>query len=514
MRFRWRRRSPSNPNAAGGTAFGDEVAAACAWLHRREVKVDGVVGGRWGWMQDVPSEYQNTAEVLVGLNAAAQLDEATFTRAFEYLRESLTDPKCNVRDHGWVSLALRQLAPRGGAEAELLRKELNDWLACQQNDDGGWGTRKDELSQVPTTALTVQALRGTHPERRRRGIEWLVDAQHKDGSWALVGRESAGTTDPSGETAHLDERAQRVIRRTRTEPNAACTAFGVIALLDDAPEDHDARLQKAARWLLRNRIQRRGDDASTGGWMIFRERGIRANQWYTFRHFSTAWALIALTRLRGGEFATTREALEALDYMLGLQDPLVRSDNVIQQGGGWRTAPDGDPYTWSTVNAIMTLTELGPYIDPPGGKRTVGVLLEEMRQRHLRVAFLHTFGPHRIVANAHTALAVAIPITLVSGLWIWAEVRAGDPRWLVFVLATVAIVIVAVPWSALVALYRHPEDPRFGAWLGAAIGVIGLIATVLGTALFAVPAVVTHSAPPRTVTVTVGSPASKRPSIP
>ena len=53
------------------------------------------------------------------------------------------------------------------------------WLIANQNDDGGWGARRETPSSIEETALATEALLDAGPEARaavNKGLEWLVQS--------------------------------------------------------------------------------------------------------------------------------------------------------------------------------------------------------------------------------------------------------------------------------------------------------------------------------------------------
>lgn len=459
-------------------AFSVELNAACEWLLQARPLRDDEPLARWGWLQDVPPNAQNTAEVLLALSESGRASDAIVDEASKYLIASLDDSDCNVRDRGWVA---RGLSPFVDGRAELQEALLRcrDWLVDEQNDDGGWGDRRGETSLVPTTALAVEALGDHRSDVTDRAVVWLAKAQHASGGWSLLAEGQDAQPVPSD--GFGPSRAQE-IRRSQTDPNAACTAFAMLALL--ASDAESRRVDDGARWLLSTRNARRPGVRTSGGWPVFRERGIRAGEWYTFRHFSTAWALLALTRSLGSEFVRSQDALQALDYLLLLQEEQVRARDAYIEGGGWRCSPDGEPYTWATVNAVEALSAMGRELDPISGRRRVEALLEDMRRRDLRVSYTR-IGDRLFAFNLRSAVLAAVVVTLLSAAWVWAETRASDSPIFSYTLFVVALCIVAFPWSLVLAIRRSPESPAIGrAYLGA-VSVVALIAGTAAAIVFA-----------------------------
>jgi hypothetical protein len=204
------------------------------------------------------------------------------------------------------------------------------FLLASQNADGGWGYAPGQASTVEATAAVVMASQGdaSLAEARDRALQWLRGAQHRDGGWGLnagdpeSGWETAwavlalaGAADGDAarrgadwllavepqefEDAMLAE-AREVLaidvsltgwpwlpgQASWVEPTAlALLALSVLPEAD-APA---ARLDEAVRYLTDRRC-------AGGGWNFGNPVMLGAS--LPPRAHPTAWALMALTRLR------------------------------------------------------------------------------------------------------------------------------------------------------------------------------------------------------------------------
>jgi squalene-hopene/tetraprenyl-beta-curcumene cyclase len=168
------------------------------------------------WLQDVPFADHNaildpscadlTGRVLELLGAIGHpRDDIRIHRALTFLR------KTQESDGSWIGRwgvnylygtwqVLRGLAAIGIDMRQDWLVRARDWLESCQNEDGGWGETGASYDdpklkgQGPSTASqTAWALMGLlaalqpgeHPARKsiRRGVEWLMARQSKDGSW-------------------------------------------------------------------------------------------------------------------------------------------------------------------------------------------------------------------------------------------------------------------------------------------------------------------------------------------
>jgi hypothetical protein len=59
-----------------------------------------------------------------------------------------------------------------------------DFLLESQNQDGGWGYRRQAMSYVEPTAAVLIALPDS--DARRRGRDFLLSLQHSDGGWGIA----------------------------------------------------------------------------------------------------------------------------------------------------------------------------------------------------------------------------------------------------------------------------------------------------------------------------------------
>jgi hypothetical protein len=95
--------------------------------------------------------------------------------------------------------ALRLLVKvRAGGPAKILQPEIDQFLARQNKEDGGWGQLRDGPSDAYATgqALYVLSLAGVKNDRAevRRGVTFLVATQREDGSWPMTSRAHPGAT--------------------------------------------------------------------------------------------------------------------------------------------------------------------------------------------------------------------------------------------------------------------------------------------------------------------------------
>lgn len=336
-----------NPKAA---LFHKEISCAVKWL----MEIQDQVEHGWGWLQHIPPNEQNTAEVICAiLSQDFLLDKTVINKLSLSIKKYLLEPTGTAKitfDWAWVLKALLSIEQnkdlfKDTIEIEVLQQAKNccvNWLIENQNVDGGWGDCKGDFSSVSRTALVLNVLcltsRGTeHYSRIFPHIEqaenWILRMKgRRDGGWGNIRKEDI----------HKHHEQYKVISQDNIEyqylPNPACTSYVILALKTLNPIKYKQLIKDAAIWLIKQQNK-------TGSWKIFFEIGFREGKIYTFRHFSSVWAMEALLASEVVDFQDN-VILDGLEYILDLQDPIC---------GGWRTSKDTDPFTWASCNVIELL---------------------------------------------------------------------------------------------------------------------------------------------------------------
>jgi squalene-hopene/tetraprenyl-beta-curcumene cyclase len=120
--------------------------------------------------------------------------------AFEFANDNYPD----TDDTAEVILGLSRVEHPDAARVASAVQLAVDWTAGMQSRDGGWGAFDadntsalvaklpfcdfGEVTDPPSADVTAHvvemlATEGVHPERRERGVQWLLDHQEPDGSW-------------------------------------------------------------------------------------------------------------------------------------------------------------------------------------------------------------------------------------------------------------------------------------------------------------------------------------------
>ena len=130
---------------------------------------------------DRPRLARATARALTFLKKTQRADGSWVPLWFG--NEHAPDDENPLYGTAMVVSALREVAEADEPGAAALGRRGAEWIACAQNDDGGWGGVCGVVSSTEETALAVEALAGTeHVGAFQRGVEWLV-SRVESGAW-------------------------------------------------------------------------------------------------------------------------------------------------------------------------------------------------------------------------------------------------------------------------------------------------------------------------------------------
>lgn len=226
------------PTTLALMALANHPGGACAQVVEQGLRTLGtwlVTDARGSWLPASPSTTHDTARVLEGLRHFPCGQAATAAARWLFARQSTTPGFWGGRPEragGWCF------------------GRVNPWLT--DTDD---------------TAIVLHALRAFRPldpAGWRRGVDWLLAAQGRDGGWAgftkdygSLCRTIAAITDPA------------VAASVRPDADITARALIVLAALDNDADDPDGRIRSAvargARFLWR---QRRPDATWPGHWWV------------------------------------------------------------------------------------------------------------------------------------------------------------------------------------------------------------------------------------------------------
>jgi len=332
-------------NMASNGLFEEEIGKAVEWLK----SIQDPQKRGWGWLQHIPPGVQNTSEAILALLDAGESVNSDYI--LDAVKFYLLNPENEARitrDYAWICFALievkNKLCKLDSTTHKDLLSDINqaiencvNWLKENQSEEGGWGDEKGSNFYVYKTSIAIRALiRSCNLcDEVEKGKNWLLKNQNKDGGWSS---ESEGIS-----LVSEGEMSKDLVKKVEAEifSNPASTAHAILALLEypSGAIKFRKEIKQGIRWLLRDQ------DPLTGSWKVFRETGIKDSRWYTFRHFSTAWAITAIVKSGERDFEDTN-ILNALSYLLKQQDEEV---------GGWRTSEETYPFVWATHNAIHAL---------------------------------------------------------------------------------------------------------------------------------------------------------------
>jgi hypothetical protein len=215
--------------------------------------------------------------------------------------------------------ALWALLEAGRTPERLAVRDGIAWLEQTQQDDGGWRPSVNAgEAQVSATAGAVRILaRCDRPAAAEHGAAWLRAAQRRDGGWGATS--SSGFSSP------------------------AYTAHAVLALLATGTPASDPAVRRACGYLEETfRAQEDEPWAPISANTVVDEKNASR---LDFRHFSTPWALAALSS--AGRDLTDPTVWFGTHRLLGLQEVT----------GAWRcqlTAPDAFTI-WAVHDALFAL---------------------------------------------------------------------------------------------------------------------------------------------------------------
>lgn len=427
-----------------------DLREAATWLKR--VYSESPPG--WGWVQHIPPNAQNTAEVLLALLSLPERDPSP---EFPDVVRSCVEHNlvnCNrsaTRNLAWATRALIEVRRQNAYEAaDTLDGSIGsglDALRQLQNPDGGWPEVADEPSQVTWTALTLMLLGGELPEDSvAAATDYLEGAQRSDGGWPLW------TMSPDEVEARFKDHPRMIASASsQVNSNAACTAYAVLAL---GRRSRNYRAQKrGVAWLIAHIDEH-------GRLPLFQQVSVIESEVSTFRHFSTCWALQAILAV-DPQFVFNDRVASLVMYLLGLRD---------QATGGWRASEDSDPYTWATCNAIYAMRSVLQALQRVNPDMFL-VLAQWHRFRELAASSWFEVRGHRLSVNASAALAIAVLTTVICALA--TALLFGHAFPIEFVGIPIFVVMAALPWLVYL---RVGHGLSWGSGVGwvAAVGSVAI----------------------------------------
>jgi squalene-hopene/tetraprenyl-beta-curcumene cyclase len=394
-----------------GVRDAQQTQEAARWI-RSQQRSDGT----WATFYDGPGDLSTTVEAWVALRLAGDPPDAPhMSAAADFVRSAGGLEHSRVFTRIWLALfGLWPWRDLPTIPPELVLLPARSPVSIY--DFGCWARQTvvplavvaalrpvrplpfgvDELRNAPGPGPAAPAPRGravVNPLRRwaiRRAVAWVLERQEADGSWggiqppwvySLLALDVAGY--PLGSPpmragiAGLDgftvrERTpQGWVRRLEACQSPVWdTALALTALLDAGVPADEEDVRRAARWLVGEEIQVRGDWAvrrphlAPGGWAFE-----FANDTYPDTD-DTAEVVLALRRVRpAADEAHRLDAAvdRAVTWLLGMQC----------RDGGWGAFDADNTATWLRR---LPFCDFGEVIDPPSADVTAHIV--EMLAHH------------------------------------------------------------------------------------------------------------------------------------
>lgn len=455
----------------------------------------------WAWVQFIHPNEQNTAEVIstfVDYIDTFQDDELDFiVESVNHWLLDTSNPKISI-DFCWVLLALQKIRQCPRILCRLDREKLDyaihfclNWLCCNQNnqpsgsianrdqDDGlkgcGWGDNDSEISSTIRTALAVTVLNreikyltgngiqdsdlSRYYEAAEQGIKWLLKVQNSDGGWGNLDKRCINSAYQTNHNFSYSD------LKYQCNSNAASTGYVMIALKEDLDHDHIHTLMKAADFL-------RSSQKPSGGWSIFTEIGIRDGSRYTFRHFSTAWAIQGLILSETTQY-NDECIINGFSYLTTLQDANY---------GGWKSSSNADNYTWATCNALDTIKLLKDDLSQVKAKEFLKIVCEWWEMKQEKATYCFRIKNKRFAFNNETGLAFCLSFSVMITLLLYLVYNLVSPvmaqqaelvsKMVYSVITIVSAVILGLPWIVYI---KHIFHKQVDGWIDAIGWVYGII---------------------------------------
>ena len=385
--------------------FDNEIKLAINWL----LKVRDTAAKGWAWVQFIAPNEQNTAEVISALlENNSYLTNDMYFLIVESVKEWLLNPINHAKisiDWSWVLLALLKIKADEKL-SNLISQESIDvsiaqciqWLLINQNDDGGWADVKGDFSTTSRTALSLISLNkailytNDNAEIKNHikiGVAWLLKNQNSDGGWGNM-RET-----------DIDRNYQNMLElpyadlKYQCDSNASCTGYALLALFEDVGS-HRIAIGNGAKFIKKSQNK-------LGGWDVFSEVGIRSGNKYTFRHFSTTWALKALLYTQSADYRDEC-ILHGINYLIQLQDNYY---------GGWKSSFDADNYTWATCNALETIRLIKTQLSEVKAKQFLQIVWDWWSLKKKESSFSLQLGRVNFAFNSSTCLLFCVIFTVM-----------------------------------------------------------------------------------------------------
>lgn len=395
----------------------------------------------WGWIQHIPPNEQNTAEVVLALLHGNGDKEKYRSVIEECARNHFMVESAQVtKDWVWVTRALIEIKDENLFEGDpelcrqldkVIKYGTEKVIELWDEKGGGWPDTYNEPSQVTWTSIVLFFLHQYLPTNKVQSARtYLLRSQNSDGGWGLWKMSAENVETMFNGHPRLISRAISQI-----ESNAACTSLALIAL--KSVNGPYTCLNRGIAWLVANMME-------NGGWPIFNQIGIRRNEVYTYRHFSTAWAIRAILAIDANSLFKSY-FVDSIIYLVRLRDSATL---------GWRTSEDSDPFTWATCNAIDALNDVLQCLS----KKPVEmfrVIAEWHHERHLvNLTSITMFGRH-FIFNRAVALSFALITTALLLLNSITLFNSNGFDVLLWICIVILLIVAGFSWVVYIRAYLH-----------------------------------------------------------
>jgi len=397
--------------------FDEHIARAVGWFY--ETWLDNPTGSGWSHYAGNPRVTQ-WGGTLDGVRALLYAGESRFNpkiaKSIEWLKSGQLEDgswlsweirQSCVEVTGWMLITLRQ-AGEGPASGSVGNGA--QFLVDAQHSDGSWGAYKGAPSRVYPTLISVWALSRIDDAAAARGARWLEAGINSDGGWGFK---------------HKDELS-----------NIAMTAMVPYSLLTAGHIDPTLK-QKAIDWIRAHREPNGLWEPVFEDWINYEDPETGEQFPTRTNHFSSGWVIMAL--IKAGESVLEPVLLDAVTTLASLQE----------RDGSWAFVPyDPNRHTWCVANALWALADARNAMFSPmthyQSMLDQTAQIDRMRYRTRWIAIL----------SAINLIAIIGVILYVTGAFqILAPIISNAAKWVVAMAASHSTEFLVATISAIVAGY-------------------------------------------------------------
>lgn len=405
--------------------FDEHISRAIGWFYN--TWVDNETGTGWGHFAGLErvTEWGGTLEGIRALvRVGENKNDHRIAKAISWLKS------VQQQDGGWKSWEIRESCVEPTAWALITLRLCDESLdsKCFKKGIGFlikatnvteehcyWGAYEGADPRVYPTLLAIWALSGIRDDLSAKGAKWLKASRNSDGGWGFR---------PNDEIS-----------------NIAMTAMAVYVLLTTKQLFMGEMLEKTLGWI-RSHLRNDGTwPAAIEDWISCLDPDTKDKIPAQTKHFSTAWALMALIKAN-----------------VPISDPKLSNSLAVlakmqEENGSWIFSRD-DPkeYSWCVANAMWALADAcDAFYSPVGFTSYVENIVSKSLRRatymsiiNLSLIILTIFGGILYLSGAYQGLLDSLAgfVAWLSGL------VASIARELVIAIIATAVI------SSTIAIYR------------------------------------------------------------